>query len=164
MTPLATISVRRRPKRSAIAPVSGAEAADAYVRKPRNSPDANVDPPSSWMRNGAVGSSWNAERKTVNVKPHMMKKRGVKSRSGTGSEVYVVGLISDTHGLLRPEVLDAFAGVDAILHAGDVGGATVLDRLGTIAPVDAVFGNVDDVHDPALTGTRLATFGGVTIH
>ncbi len=57
MTLLATISVRRRPMRSAIAPVTGADMADAYVRKPRNSPDANVEPPSSWIRNGAVGSS-----------------------------------------------------------------------------------------------------------
>src|SRR3954470_20036061 len=114
MTLLAMISVRRRPMRSAKAPVSGADAADAYVRKPRNRPDANVDPPSSWMRNGAVGSSWNAERNTVKVKPHMTKKRGVKSRSDMNGEVYVVGVISDTHGLLRPQVAEVFTGV----HAG----------------------------------------------
>ena len=55
-----------------------------------------------------------------------------------------IGLISDTHGLLRPEVFDAFAGVGRILHAGDVGGEDILLELGTIAPVDAVFGNTDD--------------------
>src|SRR3954468_19954494 len=164
MPPRATISVRRRPKRSAIAPVSGADAADAYVRKPRNRPDANVDPPSSWMRNGAVGSSWNAERKTVNVKPHMTKKRGVKSRSDMNGEVYVGGVISDTHGLLRPEVMPAFAGVALILHAGDVGGASVLEALSAIAPVEAVYGNVDDPHDPSLAKARTMTLGGVTIH
>jgi putative phosphoesterase len=54
-----------------------------------------------------------------------------------------IGLISDTHGLLRPEVLDAFAHVDHILHAGDVGGEHVLDALRDLAPVIAVRGNVD---------------------
>jgi putative phosphoesterase len=93
-----------------------------------------------------------------------MKKRGVNSRSDTGTGVYVVGLISDTHGLLRPQIADVFAGVGMILHAGDVGGANILDALQAMAPVDAVFGNVDDVHDPALAGKRVVTLGGVTIH
>jgi hypothetical protein len=93
----------------------------------------------------------------------MMKKRGVNSRSDTDTGVYVVGLISDTHGLLRPEVAEALAGVELILHAGDVGGAKVLDAIGEIAPVEAVFGNVDDVHDPALTAARVITLGGVTL-
>jgi putative phosphoesterase len=78
--------------------------------------------------------------------------------------VYVVGLISDTHGLLRPEVTAAFAGVALILHAGDVGGAKVLDALAAMAPVEAVFGNVDDVHDPSLARERVVTLGGATIH
>jgi uncharacterized protein len=80
------------------------------------------------------------------------------------SEVYVVGVIADTHGLLRPEVGAAFAGVSLILHAGDVGSHRVLDALAAIAPVDAVFGNVDDAHDPALARERVVTVGGVTIH
>src|SRR5262245_52172534 len=75
------MSMRRLPTRSARAPVTGAESAEAYVRKPRKRPAANVVPPRSRIRKGAVGSSWNAERKTVNVKPHIMKKRGVNSRS-----------------------------------------------------------------------------------
>ena len=54
-----------------------------------------------------------------------------------------IGLISDTHGLVRPEVFDALAGVDLILHAGDVGPADVLVELATIAPVRAVWGNTD---------------------
>ena len=54
-----------------------------------------------------------------------------------------IGLISDTHGLLRPEALAALAGVDRILHAGDVGRVDVLDALEGIAPVIAVSGNVD---------------------
>jgi hypothetical protein len=54
-----------------------------------------------------------------------------------------IGVISDTHGLLRPEVKDALAGSELILHAGDVGSATVLRDLHRIAPVVAVRGNVD---------------------
>ncbi len=116
------------------------------------------------MRKGAVGSSWNAERNTVKVKPHITKKRGVNSRSDMSHEVYVVGVIADTHGLLRQEAIAALAGVQRILHAGDVGGAAVLAGLSSIAPVEAVFGNVDDVHDPALAAVRVVTLGGVEIH
>lgn len=54
-----------------------------------------------------------------------------------------VGLISDTHGLLRPEALQALQGVDLILHAGDVGDPAILQTLKTIAPVFAVRGNID---------------------
>jgi uncharacterized protein len=54
-----------------------------------------------------------------------------------------IGVISDTHGLLRPEVFDVFAEVDHILHAGDVGPESILHELGTIAPVTAVYGNTD---------------------
>jgi putative phosphoesterase len=54
-----------------------------------------------------------------------------------------LGLIADTHGKLRPEVHDVFAKVDRILHAGDVGGAEILDELELLAPVTAVYGNVD---------------------
>ncbi len=55
----------------------------------------------------------------------------------------VVGVISDTHGLLRPEALAALTGSDLIVHAGDVGPPGILDRLREIAPVTAVRGNVD---------------------
>jgi putative phosphoesterase len=55
----------------------------------------------------------------------------------------IVGLISDTHGLLRPEVFPALEGVGLILHAGDVGGQDILDELSVIAPVQAVYGNTD---------------------
>jgi uncharacterized protein len=54
-----------------------------------------------------------------------------------------VGIISDTHGLLRPEAQEALAGVDVILHAGDVGRSEILSELKKIAPVFAVRGNVD---------------------
>lgn len=54
-----------------------------------------------------------------------------------------IGVISDTHGLLRPEVLPRLEGCESILHLGDVGDATILDRLEEIAPLTAVRGNVD---------------------
>ena len=54
-----------------------------------------------------------------------------------------IGVISDTHGLLRPEVFDVFSEVDLILHAGDIGPPSTLDDLKVIAPVLAVWGNTD---------------------
>jgi uncharacterized protein len=55
----------------------------------------------------------------------------------------IVGVISDTHGLLRPEARAALRGSDRIVHAGDVGAPEILDELAKIAPVTAVCGNVD---------------------
>lgn len=55
----------------------------------------------------------------------------------------LIGLISDTHGLLRPEALSALRQSDIIIHCGDVGDATVLDKLRTVAPVRAIRGNND---------------------
>ncbi len=55
----------------------------------------------------------------------------------------LIGVISDTHGLMRPEALAALRGVEHILHAGDVGDIAVLDALRAIAPVTAIRGNVD---------------------
>jgi putative phosphoesterase len=75
-----------------------------------------------------------------------------------------IGLISDTHGLMRPGVADAFAGVSLILHAGDVGGASILTALAAIAPVDAVYGNCDDSDDPMLARARALTVEGIRIH
>jgi hypothetical protein len=54
-----------------------------------------------------------------------------------------IGAISDTHGLLRPQALAALAGCDRIIHAGDIGSPDVLARLGALAPVHAVRGNID---------------------
>jgi putative phosphoesterase len=55
----------------------------------------------------------------------------------------LIGVISDTHGLLRPEALAALAGVEHIIHAGDVGNPEIIPRLAEIAPVTAIRGNVD---------------------
>jgi putative phosphoesterase len=76
----------------------------------------------------------------------------------------LVGLVSDTHSLIRPELFTALAGVDLILHAGDVGGSGVLTGLGAIAPVQAVFGNTDDPADPALRAEILVDVSGLSVH
>lgn len=55
-----------------------------------------------------------------------------------------LGVISDTHGFLRREVLEVFSQVDHILHAGDIGSPEILEALETLAPVTAVYGNVDE--------------------
>ena len=77
---------------------------------------------------------------------------------------HVIGLISDTHGLVRPDVHTALAGAELILHAGDVGGPDVLDELGLIAPVRAVRGNTDPPDDPPLPSEIELSVGGVRIH
>jgi putative phosphoesterase len=76
----------------------------------------------------------------------------------------LIGLISDTHGLVRPEVHTVLAGVELILHAGDVGGDDVLDELKLIAPVLAVYGNTDMPGDPRLAAAIDQTFDDVPVH
>jgi putative phosphoesterase len=76
-----------------------------------------------------------------------------------------IGVISDTHGLLRPEALAFLAGSDHIVHAGDVGDPTILDALATIAPVTAIRGNVDtDAWARPLPETTRVAIAGVTIY
>ena len=76
----------------------------------------------------------------------------------------VVGLISDTHGMMRPDVFTALAGVDLILHAGDVGGDEILDELALIAPVHAVYGNTDPPGQPRLSEAIEMEIGGLRVH
>lgn len=66
-----------------------------------------------------------------------------------------IGLISDTHGFLRPEVFERLHGVERILHAGDVGRAEIITDLQAIAPVSAVWGNTDAFDVRACTADRL---------
>jgi uncharacterized protein len=76
-----------------------------------------------------------------------------------------IGLISDTHGLVRREALLALAGVDQIIHAGDIGGADVIEALSGIAPVDVVRGNNDkDPWGAKLPAWLALEFEGVSIH
>jgi hypothetical protein len=78
--------------------------------------------------------------------------------------VTVVGVISDTHGLLRPEAVAALAGSDLIVHAGDIGGGPVLDDLRRIAPVHAVRGNCDGAWARALPEEETIAVGGLWLH
>lgn len=76
-----------------------------------------------------------------------------------------IGLISDTHGLLRPQALEALAGVDRIIHAGDIGNAGVLEALAAIAPVDVVRGNNDSgAWAAAIPHSQTLVYGGVRIY
>ncbi|HMD17987.1 MAG TPA: metallophosphoesterase family protein [Terriglobales bacterium] len=77
----------------------------------------------------------------------------------------ILGVISDTHGLLRPEALRALRGSDRILHAGDVGAPEILDALAQIAPVTAVRGNVDTKPwARSLPETEVVEAAGVSIY
>jgi putative phosphoesterase len=76
----------------------------------------------------------------------------------------VIGLISDTHGLVREDVHSALSDVELILHAGDVGGPEILTELGLIAPIRAVAGNTDPPGRPDLAQEIDMTLDGVTIH
>jgi len=77
----------------------------------------------------------------------------------------LIGVISDTHGLLRPEARVALAECEHILHAGDVGDAAILDSLREIAPVTAIWGNVDTSGACArLPETEMVELGGVVFY
>jgi putative phosphoesterase len=76
-----------------------------------------------------------------------------------------LGVISDTHGLLRPEAVEALRGSDRILHAGDIGSSEVLEALAKIAPVTAVRGNVDTAPwARSLPETEVVEAGGASIY
>ena len=76
----------------------------------------------------------------------------------------LIGVISDTHGLLRPEALEALAGVEHIIHAGDIGSPDIIPRLAEIAPVTAIRGNVDTQSwAQAFPPWEVVTLGGRTI-
>jgi len=77
----------------------------------------------------------------------------------------ILGVISDTHGLLRPEAVAALRGVDRIIHAGDIGAPEVLAALGEIAPVTAVRGNNDRAAwARAIPLTQVVDAGGVLVY
>jgi putative phosphoesterase len=78
-----------------------------------------------------------------NARRKPFRSKLVTNRSKERDFIAIVGLISDTHGLLRPEALRALGGSDLIIHAGDVGKPEILDGLRALAPVVAVRGNID---------------------
>jgi uncharacterized protein len=82
------------------------------------------------------------------------------------SRTYIlIGVISDTHGLLRPEAIEALRGVEHHIHAGDLGAAEILDQLATLAPVTAIRGNVDKAAwARRLPETEVLEIGGISIY
>jgi putative phosphoesterase len=79
--------------------------------------------------------------------------------------VHTIGVISDTHGLLRPEAVAALTGVERIVHAGDIGSPDVLTQLERVAPVVAVRGNNDrDAWATAIPQTEVIEIGGVSLY
>jgi putative phosphoesterase len=76
-----------------------------------------------------------------------------------------IGVISDTHGLLRPEALTALGGSDRIIHAGDVGAPEILEKLAAIAPVMAIRGNIDkEAWARKLPTTQVVETGGISLY
>ena len=97
--------------------------------------------------------------------PPPRKARAENARNSTEKIPSKIGLISDTHGLLRAEALNALRGSDLIIHAGDVGDPKILEALRRIAPVVAVRGNVDTADwAKSLPGTAVAEAGAVHIY
>jgi putative phosphoesterase len=105
--------------------------------------------------------------------PHSRKSRAENPRNSPainqasqgGKNPRKIGLISDTHGLLRAEALDALRGSDLIIHAGDVGDPKILEALRQIAPVVAVRGNVDTADwAKSLPETAVAQAGAANIY
>jgi uncharacterized protein len=77
----------------------------------------------------------------------------------------IIGVISDTHGLLRPEALAALRGSDYIIHAGDIGDHTILKALAEIAPVTAIRGNIDrDAWAQKIPATNVLEVSGVSFY
>jgi putative phosphoesterase len=77
----------------------------------------------------------------------------------------IIGVISDTHGLLRPEALAALKGSDYIIHAGDIGEPQILDKLAAIAPLTAVRGNVDHAEwAQEIPATNILEIDGISIY
>src|SRR5438094_4229637 len=102
------------------------------------------------------------KRRLLRLHSTAMRQVGRRARAATPGAV--VGVISDTHGLLRPEAVAALAGVDVIVHAGDIGGAAILEALRAIAPVIAVRGNNDrDAWAAALPDVARTEVGGVRL-
>lgn len=85
--------------------------------------------------------------------------------SDSASSGFRIGLISDTHGLLRPEALEALQGVDHLIHAGDIGSPSILETLSRMAPITAVRGNNDrEAWAQDLPDAAWVCLAGVGIH
>ncbi len=84
---------------------------------------------------------------------------------GSADKSVFLGVIADTHGLLRPEALEALHGSQHIIHAGDVGAPEILEKLASIAPVTAIRGNIDKgAWARKLPETEVAEIAGLSIY
>ena len=107
---------------------------------------------------------------TADLKPLTSKAadksvRPARAAAFDAGEQVIIGVISDTHGLLRPEALAALRGSDHIIHAGDIGDPAILKSLGEIAPVAAIRGNVDrDPWAKKIPATNVLGVAGVSIY
>lgn len=89
----------------------------------------------------------------------------MKRTRSSADKTVVVGIISDTHGLLRPEAVEALRGSQHIIHAGDVGALELIEKLAAIAPVTAIRGNVDKgTWAHKLAETEVVEIAGVSIY
>jgi uncharacterized protein len=107
---------------------------------------------------------------TADLKPSTSKAadKSVRPTRATVFDVrrtVIIGVISDTHGLVRPEALAALCGSDCIIHAGDLGDPTIVKALAEIAPVTAIRGNTDrDAWAKTIPATNVLEVGGVSIY
>lgn len=88
----------------------------------------------------------------------------MRTQTKKNASSHVIGLISDTHGLIRPQALETLRGVDLIIHAGDIGRPEVVSALKAIAPVLVVKGNIDrEAWANRFSATKLVKFGNIKI-
>jgi uncharacterized protein len=93
------------------------------------------------------------------------QRKSPRAQESHAPETITLGILADTHGLLRPEAVHALRGVDHILHAGDVGDDAILDKLRTLAPLHAIRGNIDQYGPCAqLPATEVLEFLGHTLY
>jgi putative phosphoesterase len=89
----------------------------------------------------------------------------VNRTRSSAHDTAIIGVISDTHGLLRPEAVEALQGCEHIIHAGDVGAPEILEKLANIAPVSAIRGNVDKgALARKLPETEVVEIAGISIY
>jgi uncharacterized protein len=106
-----------------------------------------------------------AAKRSRTATPGHVHNRTLHATAQLSQPVKTIGLISDTHGLLRPEAVRALSGVQHIIHAGDIGGPEILEKLRALAPVNAVRGNNDKGAWAAEIPLHLAVeLEGVSIH
>src|SRR5260370_10278983 len=95
----------------------------------------------------------------------MMERNQRRSSRGKIEKAILIGVISDTHGLLRPEAIEALRGSEYLIHAGDVGSPEIPEQLSAIGPVTAVRGNVDKgPRSRNLPDTQVLELGGISIY